>query len=45
VDAEWRLGSKFDVREFHDAVLGNGGVSLETLRRAINEYVLRVRGG
>ena len=44
-DAEWRLGSKFDVREFHDAVLGNGSVSLETLRGAINEYVLRVRGG
>ena len=38
-------GFEFDMREFHDAVLGNGGVSLETLRRTINEYVLRVRGG
>jgi uncharacterized protein (DUF885 family) len=44
-DAEWRLGSNFDLKAFHDAVLGNGSVSLETLRQAIGDYVLRVRGG
>jgi uncharacterized protein (DUF885 family) len=44
-DAEWRLGSKFDLKAFHDAVLGNGSVSLGTLRRAIGDYVVRVRGG
>ena len=38
-DAERRLGSRFDIRAFHDAVLGNGAVSLETLRERIEEYI------
>ncbi len=38
-DAEKRLGSRFDLRAFHDAVLGNGAVSLETLRAAIDGYI------
>jgi uncharacterized protein (DUF885 family) len=37
-DAERRLGARFDIRAFHDAVLGNGAVSLETLARAIDAY-------
>ena len=41
-DAEKRLGNRFDLRAFHDAVLGNGAVSLETLRDLIDAYVLRV---
>lgn len=40
-DAERRLGTKFDVRAFHDAVLENGAVSLQTLRRSIDGYVAR----
>jgi len=31
-EAERRPESKFDLRAFHDAVLGNGAASLETLR-------------
>jgi len=38
-DAEKRLGSRFDLRAFHDVVLGNGAVSLETLRGATDGYI------
>ena len=27
-EAERSLGARFDIREFHDRVLGNGGVTL-----------------
>jgi uncharacterized protein (DUF885 family) len=40
-DAERRLGSTFDIRAFHDAVLGNGAVSLQTLRQTIEAHVER----
>jgi uncharacterized protein (DUF885 family) len=40
-EAERRLGSRFDLRGFHDAVLENGAVSLETLRTAIDGYIAR----
>jgi uncharacterized protein (DUF885 family) len=40
-EAERRLGSRFDLRAFHDAVLGNGAVSLETLRGLIDGYITR----
>ena len=35
-DAEARLGSRFDVRAFHDAVLGHGPLPLGTLREAVS---------
>ena len=37
--AEKELGEKFDVREFHDAVLGNGSVTLPVLEDVINRYI------
>jgi uncharacterized protein (DUF885 family) len=40
-EAERRLESRFDLRGFHDAVLENGAVSLETLRTAIDGYIAR----
>ena len=40
-EAERRLGSRFDLRGFHDAVLENGAVSLEILRTAIDGYIAR----
>jgi len=41
-EAERRLRKRFDIRAFHDAVLGNGGVSLGTLRHLIDGYIARV---
>lgn len=36
--AESRLGSKFDVRMFHDALLDSGAVPLQALRQIIRSY-------
>lgn len=37
--AESALGQHFDVREFHDAVLRNGSVTLPILEREIDDYI------
>jgi uncharacterized protein (DUF885 family) len=37
--AERELGDRFDVREFHDAVLLNGSVPLPELERLIERYI------
>jgi uncharacterized protein (DUF885 family) len=38
-EAEQRLGSSFDIREFHDRVLGNGSVTLPMLQVQIRRWV------
>jgi uncharacterized protein (DUF885 family) len=38
-DAKSQLGHRFDIREFHDALLSNGAVPLEVLRQIIERYV------
>jgi len=38
-DAEARLGDRFDIKGFHDAVLTSGAVPLETLDRLVAEWV------
>ncbi len=38
------LGPRFDVRAFHDAVLGQGGVTLPVLSKQVEAYVARARG-
>jgi uncharacterized protein (DUF885 family) len=38
-DAQQRLGPRFDLRAFHDVLLGGGAVSLPVLRQQIDEWV------
>jgi uncharacterized protein (DUF885 family) len=37
--AEERLGDRFDIRSFHDAVIEDGTVTLEMLRRKIEDWI------
>jgi len=37
-EARARLGASFDIRGFHDALLGNGAIPLKALRQVIGEY-------
>jgi uncharacterized protein (DUF885 family) len=34
-----RLGDQFDIKEFHNVVLGNGPLPLEILERMVEEYI------
>ena len=38
-EAQARLGSRFDIMKFHDAVLGSGAIPLEALRQKVSEYM------
>ena len=38
-NAKVELGDKFDIREFHDVVLKNGPVPLNTLADLVNDYI------
>ncbi len=37
--AEQQLGPRFDVRDFHDAVLRNGSLPLELLEKQVGKYI------
>jgi prolyl oligopeptidase len=37
--AEQQLGAKFDIRDFHDAVLRNGSLPLELLEEEVGKYI------
>lgn len=37
--AEHELGSKFDIRQFHDVVLGQGAVPLDILEQIVNDWI------
>jgi uncharacterized protein (DUF885 family) len=38
-EASKRLGSRFDIKAFHDVVLGNGAVALPVLREQVEAYI------
>jgi uncharacterized protein (DUF885 family) len=44
-DAEARLGDGFDLRDFHDFVLGLGSVPLDILREEVEKWVASELGG
>jgi uncharacterized protein (DUF885 family) len=37
--AEQTLGTKFDIREFNDVLLGSGAVPLDTLEQIVNTWI------
>jgi uncharacterized protein (DUF885 family) len=41
--ARTALGPRFDIRDFHEVVLGNGPVSLTVLGQLVDEYIARER--
>ncbi len=43
--AKARLGPQFDIREFHDEVLGQGGIPLDVLENKIMSYVSKKKSG
>jgi uncharacterized protein (DUF885 family) len=43
--AEKELGGRFDVREFHDAVLGSGSVPLDVLEQNVARYIDTTKAG
>ena len=42
--AEAALGDKFDIRDFHAAVLENGSLPLGVLETLVDDYIARTRG-
>jgi uncharacterized protein (DUF885 family)/metal-dependent hydrolase (beta-lactamase superfamily II) len=40
-----RLGDEFDIKQFHNVVLGNGSLPLGLLERVVDEYIESVMGG
>ena len=44
-EAKEKLGARFDIKAFHDAVLGNGAVALPVLRQQVEAYIAQVAEG
>lgn len=44
-EARKALGPRFDIRDFHEAVLGEGRVPLGTLRERVRAWIAQVAGG
>ncbi|MBU2339933.1 MAG: DUF885 domain-containing protein [Alphaproteobacteria bacterium] len=42
--AERELGPRFDIRAFHEAVLGQGALPLDTLEGQVDAYIARSKG-
>ncbi|MCB0473649.1 MAG: DUF885 domain-containing protein [Flavobacteriaceae bacterium] len=43
--AEDELGAKFDIRDFHEVILGQGTVTLPLLEKLVNKYIDTVKNG
>ncbi|GGD55384.1 DUF885 family protein [Erythrobacter arachoides] len=41
--AETELGPRFDIRAFHEAVLGQGALPLDTLETQVDAYIARIK--
>ena len=41
--AERELGDKFDIRDFHEAVLSQGALPLDLLEAQVNAYIAAAR--
>ncbi|RZV41300.1 MAG: DUF885 domain-containing protein [Acidimicrobiales bacterium] len=44
-DAEAELGDNFDIRGFHDVILGGGAMPLSVLERRVDQWVESVKAG
>ena len=42
-DALRQLGPRFDLRDFHEAVLGEGALSIDLLRTRVREWITYVK--
>ena len=43
--AQRELGDKFDIRAFHDRILGAGALPMEILEQRINGWIERIKAG
>ncbi|MCH7989219.1 MAG: DUF885 family protein [Planctomycetes bacterium] len=43
--AEQQLGKRFDIRKFHDVVLGSGAVTLDILEMNLNNWIAEQKAG
>ena len=43
--AERELGARFDIRQFHEAVLAQGALPLDVLEQEVNRYIARAKAG
>ncbi|MDA1053969.1 MAG: DUF885 domain-containing protein [Planctomycetota bacterium] len=41
--AEAELGARFDIREFHEVVLGSGAIPLDVLEGNVNDYMVQAK--